>query len=470
MINSPPTSETVSEEKTIAAIATPPGAGGIGIIRMSGSLSLSVLKDLFKPRRQLSGFVSHHMYYGWVVNPHTRVPVDEVLAVYMKAPSTYTREDVVEIHCHGSYLVLQEILTLLLEKGVQLAEPGEFTKRAFLNGRIDLTQAEAVSELLQARTTEGAHLAMAHLQGRLASAIGRIRDNLLNLRAIIEVAIDFPEEDVDIMQPQEMEKRVEDEMIAPLRQLIATSDQGKIYREGISVVILGRPNVGKSSLLNALLKEERAIVTSLPGTTRDTIEEYLDIKGVPVRIIDTAGIREGAENIEEIGIERARRKLEGADLVLLLVDGSAPVDEEDRKLLDAVDNKSVLLVVNKIDLVEDFDVRNYNRTFPGLPVVPISAKTYEGLPGLEQGIFDIVTRGSGWDPGHRCVPNVRQRAALVRTLEAIDQMRQGLDAGLPPDLLAIDLQDGLDHLGEIVGETTTEDILAEIFAQFCIGK
>ena len=469
-MNSSPTLKTVSNEKTIAAIATPPGAGGIGIIRMSGTLSLAVLKDIFQSRRQPCKFLSHHMYYGWVENPHTRVPVDEVLAVYMKAPSTYTREDVVEIHCHGSYLVLQEILSLLLEKGVHLAEPGEFTKRAFLNGRIDLTQAEAVSELLQAQTTEGAHLAMVHLQGRLGSEVGRIRDNLLNLRAIIEVAIDFPEDDVDIMQPLQMRKKVEDEIVAPLHQLIATSDQGKIYREGISVVILGRPNVGKSSLLNALLKEERAIVTSLPGTTRDTIEEYLDIKGVPVRIVDTAGIREGAENVEEIGIERARRKLVAADLVLLLVDGSAEVGEEDRKLLDGIDKKNVLLVVNKIDLVADFDPRDYGKMFPGLSVVPVSAKTHEGLPGLEQGIFDNVTRGSGWDPGHTSVPNVRQRAALVRALESIDRVRQGLDTGLPADLLAIDLQDGLDHLGEIVGETTTEDILGEIFAKFCIGK
>lgn len=459
-----------ADETTIAAVATPPGSGGIGIIRLSGPLSLSFLRKIFEPCSPVETFSSHRMYYGRIVNSQSKIPVDEVLAVYMKKPRTYTREDVVEIHCHGSYLVLQEVLTLLLEQGAQLAEPGEFTKRAFLNGRIDLTQAEAVSELLQARTRTGSHLAMVQLQGRLGNEVHQIRDHLLTLRAIFEVAIDFPEDDVDILQPDGMRERIDADIIGPLRQLITTSDQGKIYREGIAVVILGRPNVGKSSLLNALLREERAIVTSQPGTTRDTIEEYLDIQGMPVRIIDTAGIRHGAGHIEEIGIERARQKLESADLVLLLVDGSAPLGEEDRELFVQTGDRKILLVVNKIDLMPECHVKEYQSAFSGAEIVPLSAKTGDGLAGLEQAIFDSVIRGDGWDPGYSCVPNVRQQHALTRTLDAALRLRRGIKEGVPPDLLAIELQDGLDHLGAIVGETTNEDILDKIFKQFCIGK
>lgn len=459
-----------NNEATIAAIATPPGAGGIGIIRISGPLALPVLQKIFKSRKKQQDFRSRQMYYGWIASSDSPVPVDEVLVVYMQGPATYTREDVVEIHSHGSFIVLQEILDLLMARGIRLAEPGEFTKRAFLNGRIDLAQAEAVVELLQAKTRQGSSLAMVQLQGRLGSELTRVRDCFLGLRAIIEVGIDFPEEDVEIIKPGEMEQQIVQECIIPLQKLIAAAEQGRIYSQGISVIILGRPNVGKSSLLNALLKEERAIVTAQPGTTRDTIEEYLDIKGIPVRIIDTAGIRKGADNIEEIGISRARQKLKSADLVLLLVDILGDINQEDKELFNLTADKKTILVLNKIDLRPEFSLNQWQLSFPHTPLAPISAKTLEGLPELEQTIFSAVCKGTGWDPGHGCVPNVRQKTALSRTLEVAQKFRDGLNKGLPPDLLAIELQDGLDFLGEIVGETTTEDILDKIFHQFCLGK
>lgn len=458
-----------SDETTIAAIATPPGPGGIGIIRISGGLSLTILTKIFTPAAKQNRFTSHKLVYGWITDPGTGQPMDEVLAVYMQAPRTYTREDVVEIHCHGSYLVLQDILGLILRFGAVLADPGEFTKRAFLNGRIDLTRAEAVIELLQARTKEGLGMAMSQLQGRLYEEVTAIRNALVSLRAVIEVAIDFPEDDVEILNTADMRSQLHEDVLHPLEGLISSANQGIIYREGISVLILGRPNVGKSSLLNALLKEDRAIVTEVPGTTRDTIEEFLDIKGMPVRIVDTAGIRDNAEQVEVIGIERARRKIAEADLILMLVDGSAPPDDDDRKLYETVQGRQLLLVVNKTDISRQ-DISLFAEKFPDCPRVAVSAKTLEGLPELEQAIFDLVTGDDTWDPGHRVVPNIRHRAALERARDSALMVARGLEADLSPDLVAVDLQEVLDHLGDIIGVTTTEDVLDMIFDQFCIGK
>ena len=459
-------------EATIAAIATPPGPGGIGIIRISGSEALFVLLQLFKPHSFHQEMTSHKMYYGSIVNPQNHAVVDEVLVVYMRAPATYTREDVVEIHCHGSYLVLQEVLSLVAGTGkARLADPGEFTKRAFLNGRIDLTQAEAVAELLQAKTREGLGMAIAQLQGRLYERVEELRDNLLAVRAIVEVAIDFPEDDVDILDPDELSERIRQGVEEPLVELIDSSKQGKIFREGISVVILGRPNVGKSSLLNSLLDEDRAIVTAVPGTTRDTIEEFLDINGMPVRIIDTAGIREAQEAVEEIGIQRSKRKLEEADLVLLLVDASGALAEEDTLLYEAAADKTLIVVLNKIDIARDAAVAEAQEKFTGTTVVPISAMRHEGINTLKTAIFEAVTGGTAhWDPGHGCVPNVRHVASLQQALVATEKVLEGLSRDLSADLLAIDLQTVLDHLGDIVGETTTEDVLEMIFERFCIGK
>ncbi|MFH1021597.1 MAG: tRNA uridine-5-carboxymethylaminomethyl(34) synthesis GTPase MnmE [Pseudomonadota bacterium] len=458
-------------EATIAAIATPPGAGGIGIIRMSGPQSYAIFKQLFQPKNPPHKFISHRLYFGAIVHPETRAVIDEVLAVHMRAPKTYTREDVVEIHGHGSYLLLQEILARIVTfPDTRLAEPGEFTKRAFLNGRIDLTQAEAVAELLGAKTKEGASLAVSQLRGGLHGEIWRIRDALVAVRAIIEVAIDFPDEEVEILNVHALKARLAKEVAEPLARLLARAEGGKIIREGVSVVILGRPNVGKSSLLNCLLREERAIVTELPGTTRDTIEECLDIKGVPVRIVDTAGIRETSEAVEEIGIRRARQKLGEADLVLLVLDGAEGLRAEDRALFEVAADKKIVVVVNKIDRATSLDIGRYEEAFAGVPVVAISATTGEGIHHLEDAVYEAATGGHGLQEPGVAAPNVRHAAALQCALAAVLQVGEGLAADLPPDLLAIDLQAALAFLGDIIGETTTDDVLDMIFADFCLGK
>jgi len=466
-----------STEETIAAIATPPGPGGIGIIRISGSKSFDILTQLFRPHQNkgTQKLVSHRLHYGWIVNPQDGSPVDEVLAVHMRSPNTYTREDVAEIQCHGSYLVLQEILTLILTRGARLAEPGEFTKRAFLNGRLDLTQAEAVLELIEARTEEGRSLAVGQLQGRLHDQVTDIRNKLLSMRAIIEVAIDFPEDETDILDSIALQQQLCHDVESPLKELIAKADQGKIFREGISAVIMGRPNVGKSSLLNTLLQEDRALVTAVPGTTRDTIEEYINLQGMPVRIVDTAGIRDTSETVEELGIKRARAKLVEADLVFFMLDASEPVTKEDKSLYESVKQhrkkQQVLLVLNKIDIAPQADPEDYRSAFGGEELLPISAKFHTGITELQDAVFAMMTGSSrGWDPGGDCVPNVRQKDCLVKTLEACQRIIAGLETELSPDLLSIDLQATLNHLGDIVGETTTEDVLDLIFEQFCIGK
>jgi tRNA modification GTPase len=468
-----------SLEETIAAIATPPGPGGIGIIRISGPLSLSIFQKIFLPRHkpEQQDYESHRMYYGWIVAPDKGSQVDEVLAVFMRAPNTYTREDVVEIQCHGSYLVLQEILNIITANGARLAEPGEFTKRAFLNGRLDLTQAEAVVDLIEAKTNEGRSMAVGQLQGRLYGMVSAIQERLVAMRAIIEVAIDFPEDETDILNHAALRKQLKGEIEEPLRELIARADEGKIFREGISAVILGRPNVGKSSLLNTLLEEERALVTPVPGTTRDTIEEYVNIKGMPVRIVDTAGIRHTSETVEEMGIQRARAKLANAELVLFMLDATESLTEEDQALYSSVKENSrkqkVLLVLNKIDISPEAIAEQYSAALGSEPLVSISAKEHTGILELKDMVFSLITgssKGPGWDPGAAVVPNVRHKLALQKGLDACLRVEKGLDEEVSPDLLAIDLQLALDCLGDIVGATTTEDVLDMIFERFCIGK
>lgn len=457
-----------SPEPTIAAIATPPGPGGIGVIRISGSCALTIANSIFQPANH-SPLRSHHLTYGHIIDPEQDKMVDEVLVVYMQAPKTYTREDVVEIHCHGSYLILQEVLALIIQAGAQLAAPGEFTKRAYLHGRIDLTKAEAVMALLEAKSSNALDMARRHLSGQLCAEITAIANALARCLAIIEVAIDFPDEDVEIIQPQTMTDMLTQEASAPLERLISAADRGRVYREGLNVVILGRPNVGKSSLLNSLLGEDRAIVTAIPGTTRDTLEEALTISGIPVRLTDTAGIRDHATEVEEIGIQRAQEKLRAADVVFLLVDGSTGITDEDKRLRSLTE-KPLLYVVNKIDIVNQYDPAPFIRQFSDAPLVSISAKQGTGLQQLQEAFAKMVTGGEQWDPGHTSVPNLRHRAALQTALTATRHVTQGLDINLSPDLLAIELQQGLDSLGEIIGETTNEDILDIIFTQFCLGK
>jgi tRNA modification GTPase len=456
---------------TICAISTPPGAGGIGIIRISGPNALDHLQAIFHPRDTNCSFDSHRLYYGHIVHPQKNKILDEVLAVFMAAPATYTREDVVEIHCHGNFLVLQSVLELLVSLGVRLADPGEFTKLAYLNGRIDLTQAEAVIDVLAAKTRKGMDMALDQLGGSLYEQVDVIRSALVQMRAVVEVAIDFPDEDVEIVDRSAFITQVADEVLAPLEQLLHRSEEGRIFRDGISVVIVGLPNVGKSSLLNTLLQEERALVTAIPGTTRDTIEEYLDIKGVPVRIVDTAGIRQGADEVEAMGIERARKQIDQADLVLFMLDAARGVQDEDRKLFATVNHKPLLLLSNKIDLAEQetvIDGFGLEKQDRGL--IQISAKQQQGIEELKEEIFAAVVGDKDQWQEDGCAPNIRHKAALQRAKEAAVRLGQGLELTTSSDLLAIDLQDCLEELNVIVGVTTTEDVLDVIFEQFCLGK
>lgn len=459
----------MQDTTTIAAISTPPGTGGIGIIRMSGEQALPVLQKIFKPVDAKCVFISHRLYYGHIVEAGKNRILDEVLAVYMRGPRTYTREDVVEIHCHGSFLVLQSILELILSQGVALAAPGEFTKRAFFNGRIDLTRAEAVIDILSARTRKGVDLAQEQLSGALYTRIDAIRKSLTLMRAVIEVAIDFPDEDVEIVDHGQLIEQLRREVAQPLERLLRNVDQGKIYREGISVVIAGLPNVGKSSLLNTLLEEERALVTEIPGTTRDTIEEYLDINGMPVRLIDTAGIRDNAEKVEELGIQRARNQINEADLVLFMLDSARGISADDLKLYRAVCHKPMLILVNKIDL-GDVEPGFTAQLQSAAPVVYLSASRQVGIDALKQAIFARVASGAEQWEEKGCAPNIRHKQALLKAHEACMRVQESLRFGFTSDLVAVDLQECLDQLGEIVGETTTEDILDVIFEQFCLGK
>lgn len=458
-----------SSEETIAAISTPPGSGGIGIIRISGNSALQVLKRLFQPKDPSCSFVSHRLYYGHVCHPQRGIILDEVMAVYMAAPRTYTREDVVEIHCHGSFLVLQNVLELIVANGAVLAAPGEFTKRAFLNGRIDLTQAEAVIDILSAKTRKGVDLAQEQLAGALYKKIDPIRQSLIRMRATVEVAIDFPDEDVEIVKRPDLTEQVLHEVARPLQKLIGNADRGKLYREGIAIVIAGLPNVGKSSLLNAILQEERALVTAIPGTTRDSIEEIIDIHGVPVRIIDTAGIRDNAGEIEELGIQRTKELINKADLIVFLMDGSRDLTEGDLRLYQQVRHKLLLPVINKSDI--------YGVARPDLSklsgighCLEISAKNKVGVDELKQALFHAVTSGRDQWEEDGCAPNIRHKQALLAAHQSCERILASLAMNLTNDLIAVDLQECLERLSEIVGETTTEDILDKIFAEFCLGK
>lgn len=455
---------------TIAAIATAPGTGGIGIIRISGPESAAFLRRLFIPFKSHSTFESHKLYYGTISDRQGQV-VDEVLAVYMQAPHTYTREDVVELHSHGSHLVLQAILAEVLAAGARPADAGEFTKRAFLAGRIDLTRAEAVIDLLQARTDGGVRLAVDQLQGALYEQVASIRDALVDLLALVEVAIDFPDDDVEIIDVTNMLAQLQEKIEHPLEQLVSCADRGRVLREGVKVVITGRPNVGKSSLLNGLLRDERALVTEIPGTTRDTIEELISVRGLPVQLVDTAGIRSHDDVVEELGIERARRKLQEADLVLFVLDLSAELSVVDRELYRSLGEKKRIIVLNKTDIADDGARAAINKEFSEDVQVEICASRGEGLEKLLEALYENILGEEGEVSEQiSCAPNLRHTLILEKSLAACRQLRQTLETGAPADLLAVDLQAALDYLGDIVGLTTPDDVLDALFSRFCIGK
>lgn len=450
---------------TIAAISTPLGEGGIGIVRVSGDLCGEIAARIFT-RGASGGLESHRFYYGEIRRPEDGTIVDEVLVVMMRAPRSYTREDVLEIHCHGGFFVVQRVLDTVLAAGARLAEAGEFTKRAFLNGRIDLVQAESVIDLIRCTTDEALVLTQGQREGELTSRLHRIRDAVVSALAVVEAYIDFPDEDLPPHDFDEIRGRLSAAFDETAR-LLATFEEGRSLREGVSVVITGRPNVGKSSLMNALLQEKRAIVTMVPGTTRDVIEEVINLRGLPVRVLDTAGIRDTVDEIEREGVARSREKVAQADLVLFVVDGSEPFSPDDRIILDLLSGKRFIMVVNKVDLPRRLALPD------GLSILTagISTATGEGLFDLQQIIHDTFVTRSALDSRDRvAISRARHRDALVKCQSSLAVSLDRLAEKSPPEILAIELRDVLHALGLVTGETTTDDVLALIFSQFCIGK
>ena len=453
-------------EDTIAAISTPVGEGGVGIIRVSGPDSHPIARRLI--RRSTDGdFESHRFYYGFVLDPETGDVVDEAMAVLMRAPRSYTREDVLEIQCHGGYLVTRRVLATVLRCGARLAEPGEFTRRAFLNGRIDLVQAEAVIDVIRSKTDAALSLAQHQREGRLSERIAALQGDLRHALALVEAYIDFPEDEVDPASFGEIETRSRS-ALAAVEGLLAGFDEGRVLREGVAVVIAGKPNVGKSSLLNTLLQENRAIVTSVPGTTRDIIEEVVNVRGLPLRILDTAGVRESEDLVEQEGVRRTLERIPRADLVLVLLDGSRPLEDDDRRIFEAVAGRRHLVVVNKGDLPRQLDLSSLS---PELPVVDVSTATGEGIATLRDRIYDSFIHGHAIDSReYVALSQVRHRDVLATARDRIRDFLANLSGRETLDILAVDLKDALRAVGEVTGETTPDDVLDLIFQRFCIGK
>ncbi|HJX37801.1 MAG TPA: tRNA uridine-5-carboxymethylaminomethyl(34) synthesis GTPase MnmE [Anaerolineae bacterium] len=458
-----------SLDDTIAAISSPIGEGGIGIVKMSGPDVLAILQAVFVPSKTENGSVagwqplSHRLYYGHIVDPQTREVVDEVLVSYMKAPRTYTCQDVGEINCHGGIVPLRRVLELTLQRGARLAHPGEMTLRAFLFGRLDLAQAEAVLDVVRAKTEAGLRVAVDQLGGLLSAEVRTIRAELLNVLAYLEALIDFGDDEIpeqDVAASLQTASRA-------MEQLIESADRGMIYRQGIKAAIVGRPNVGKSSLLNRLLRTSRAIVTALPGTTRDTLEETLNLQGIPLILVDTAGISESDHLVERLGIERSRQALAGADLAILVIDAHEGVQETDREIADLIGDKPAILAFNKTDLPIVADVRGL---LPKAIRAPISALTGEGLEELEGMIVDLVFSRRVVASDALLVTNPRHKQALLEALHHVQSAMGAQASGSHIDLLAIDLTAAVNALGEITGETVTDDLLQAIFGQFCVGK
>jgi tRNA modification GTPase len=458
----------IYESDTVAAIATPMGEGGIGIARLSGPASLSIGERIFE-RKAKGPWESHKLYYGHVVDPETNQIIDEALCVLMKAPKSYTREDVLEIHCHGGSLVTQRVLELVLREGARAAEPGEFTKRAFLNGRIDLSQAEAVIDLIRAKTPAGQAAAAEQLAGRLHERLFDVKERLSSVLSHLEAYIDFPEEEIELSTKEGFLKRLS-EAKELLQSLLSTYEEGRIYRDGLTTVIVGRPNVGKSSLLNLLLKEKRAIVTSVPGTTRDIIEEYMNIKGVPLKLVDTAGIRETEDLVEIEGVKLAREVLNKSDIVLFVVDGSQPLADDDRRIAAELSGKRHILIVNKSDMPKRITDDEIGQLGGDMPLVSISAARGDGIDALHEEVFREAIHGNKEPSGGVVITRARHRDLLNRAVGAIDSGMEGIRAGLSPELPSMDIRASLDAIGEVVGETTPNDILERIFNEFCIGK
>lgn len=459
---------TIQMDETIAAISTPPGEGGIGIIRISGESALEVADKLYQlGQKKLSDQESHTIHYGYLVDPQTDERIDEVMVSVMRAPKTYTREDVVEINTHGGLLATNRALQAVLSYGARLAEPGEFTKRAFLNGRLDLSQAEAVMDVIRAKTDQSMSMAVKQLDGNLSGLIRNLRQDILETLAQVEVNIDYPEyDDVEELTSQLLKEKAID-IRQQISSLLDTAKQGKILRDGLSTAIIGRPNVGKSSLLNALLREDKAIVTDIAGTTRDVVEDFVSIKGVPLRLIDTAGIRETDDLVEKIGVERSRQVLEEADLILLVLNQNEALTEADQELLELTANQERIILLNKSDLE--------SRISPGdLPedeiIIQTSMTEDAGLDDLEEAIADLFFEGKTLERDANYVSNSRHIALLNQANQALEDVIAGIDSFMPVDLVQIDMTRAWDLLGEITGDSVQDELITQLFSQFCLGK
>ena len=460
-----------TEFDTIAAISTAPGEGAIGIVRISGEDAIRIADEVYRLKdKRLKEQPSHTIHYGHIVDPKNDEVIDEVMVTVLRAPKTFTREDVVEINCHGGIVAINRILQLVLRMGARLAEPGEFTKRAFLNGRIDLSQAEAVMDLIRAKTDKSMQMAMRQLDGELSKLIQNLRQEILNTLAQVEVNIDYPEyDDVEEMTLQLLREKTQ-QVSQGIRALLNTASQGKILRDGLKTAIVGRPNVGKSSLLNVLLREEKAIVTDIAGTTRDTIEEYVNVRGVPLQLIDTAGIRETDDVVERIGVERSRKALNEADFVLLILNQSEELMDEDLRLLEQTKDFKRIILLNKTDLPTKIDMDKFKKFATDSEIVTTSMLKKEGIDQLEEKIADYFFQGQMNERDATYLSNTRHIALLEKAEQALQEVANGVDMGMPVDLIQIDFTRAWDLLGEITGDTVQDELLTQLFSQFCLGK
>ncbi|TRM11054.1 tRNA uridine-5-carboxymethylaminomethyl(34) synthesis GTPase MnmE [Lentibacillus cibarius] len=457
------------ETDTIAAISTPVGEGAISIVRLSGEQAIPVTAKLFQGTNLIEAN-THTIHYGKIMDPAVNEVAEEVMVTVMRGPKTFTREDVVEINCHGGMVAVNRVLEIVLEQGVRIAEPGEFTKRAFLNGRIDLSQAEAVMDVIRSKTDKAMSVALKQMDGRLSELIGRLRQELLETVAHVEVNIDYPEyDDVEEMSNTMMQTKTK-EVHGELENLLQVAKQGKILREGLATAIIGRPNVGKSSLMNTLVQENKAIVTEVPGTTRDIIEEYVNVRGVPLRLVDTAGIRETEDIVEKIGVDRSREVLQDADLVLLVLNYNEPLTEEDEKLFEAVQGLDYIVIVNKTDLEQQLDLDKVNELAAGKPVITTSLIREEGIDQLESAIATTFFAGDVDTGDMTYVSNVRHIQLLKQAKQALEDAMESLEIDMPLDIVQIDVTRTWEYLGEIVGDTASDSLIDQLFSQFCLGK
>lgn len=463
--------EITQEFDTIAAISTPPGEGAISIVRLSGEQAVAIADKVYHMgQKRLTQVSSHTIHYGHIVDPQNNKTLDEVMVTVLRAPKTFTREDIVEINCHGGMVVTNQILQLVLRCGARLAEPGEFTKRAFLNGRMDLSQAEAVMDLIRAKTDKAMDLALTQLDGNLSHLIRNLRQEILNTLAQVEVNIDYPEyDDVEELTTKLLLEKAQ-EVQGQIDGLLQTAQQGKILREGLSTAIIGRPNVGKSSLLNYLLDEEKAIVTEIAGTTRDVIEEYVNVRGVPLKLVDTAGIRETEDIVEKIGVERSKKALNEADLILLVLNQSEPLTEADRQLLSTTKDSKRIILLNKTDLPQALDMTEVQQLTEDSEVFAISVREKAGLDQLENAIAALFFAGGTGEKDASYVSNSRHIALLEKSSQSLGEVVTGIAAGMPVDLVQIDMTRCWDYLGEIVGDSVQDELITQLFSQFCLGK